>query len=83
MPDVETAKQFLDLGGLVVLAAIAIGGMYKLAVYVIKREVDNSVTLHLVIGKLTDIIERNTASNTKLHEAILAWDRHQKQDNDK
>lgn len=77
MPEAETLKSILDLGGLVVLAALSIGAVYKLALYIIERERANAVTLHGVIDKLTNTIDRNTESNTKLYEAILRWDRHQ------
>lgn len=76
MPDVTIVKAFFDLGGLVVLAGIAIWSVYKLAVFAVEREKENATALHLVIDRLTDTIERNTESNTKLHEAILSWDRH-------
>jgi hypothetical protein len=76
MPDITIIKSFVDLGGLVLLAAISIWSVYKLAIYTVERERENSTVLHTVIDKLTDTIERNTESNTKLHEAILQWDRH-------
>lgn len=76
MPDASTVKAFLDLGGLVVLAAIAIWSVYKLAIYTIEREKENASVLLGVIDKLTSTIDRNTESNTKLYEAILSWDRH-------
>ena len=76
MPDVSVVKSLFDLGGLVVLAAVAVGCVYKLAIYAIERERENAAVLHSVIDKLTDTIERNTVSNTKLYEAILSWDRH-------
>lgn len=74
--DPASLKQFFDLGGLVVLAALSIGAVYKLALYIIERERSNAATLGGVIDKLTTTIDRNTESNTKLYEAILRWDRH-------
>jgi hypothetical protein len=76
MPDVTIVKAFFDLGGLVVLAGVAIWSVYKLAIYAVEQQKANAVILHTVIETLTDTIERNTESNTKLHEAILSWDRH-------
>lgn len=76
MPDAVALKSFFDLGGLVVLAALSIGAVYKLALYIIERERANAVVLNGVIDKLTTTIDRNTESNTKLYEAILRWDRH-------
>ena len=75
MPDVATLKSFFDLGGLVVLAALSIGAVYKLALYIIERERSNATTLQGVIERLTTTIDRNTESNTRLYEAILRWDR--------
>lgn len=75
MPDPNTLKSFFDLGGLVALAALSIGAVYKLALYIIERERSNATTLHGVIEKLTTTIDRNTESNTRLYEAILRWDR--------
>lgn len=75
MPDVNTLKSFFDLGGLVVLAALSIGAVYKLALYIIERERSNATTLQNVIERLTSTIDRNTESNTRLYEAILRWDR--------
>ena len=75
MLDVVTLKSFFDLGGLVVLAALSIGAVYKLALYIIERERSNATTLQGVIERLTTTIDRNTESNTRLYEAILRWDR--------
>lgn len=82
MPDAETVKQFFDLGGLVVLAAIAIAAVYKLAIYFVERERQHGEVQLAVISKLTDTIDRNTQSNTKLYEAILQWDRYWRRSNE-
>lgn len=74
--DAAAIKQFFDLGGLVVLAALSIGAVYKLALYILEREKQNAMTQQTVIDKLTGTIDRNTESNTKLYEAILRWDRY-------
>lgn len=75
MPDAETIKSFFDLGGLVVLAALSIGAVYKLALYILEQERQNAAIQQVVIDKLTSTIDRNTESNARLYEAILRWDR--------
>lgn len=81
--DAGTIKQFFDLGGLVVLAALSIGAVYKLALYILERERQNTATQQTVIDKLTSTIDRNTESNTRLYEAILQWDRYMRRHIDK
>jgi hypothetical protein len=73
--DVTTLKSFFDLGGLVVLAGLSIGSVYKLSLYILERERHNTATYQIVVDKLTGTIDRNTESNTKLYEAVLRWDR--------
>lgn len=82
MPDAVTIKQFLDMGGMFALSALAIWCVYKLALYIIERERQHAEVQLAVISKLTDTIDRNTQSNTKLYEAILQWDRYWRRSNE-